>query len=1589
MYFFQHCYPDAANLNQELHSQVLDLIQQWRGPSFVAADFNCDITLTHTFQGLYAPLGFEDVRNLHNRHADEPLPPTTNGSTNTDTVLVSPWLCRRFISAFVREDSALATHSPVHSYFRVHGVVEPRWDWKLPRNLHCEQLSSEHVDFHAKQTQDESRHNIQKLLDSPDTPADDIFLQWSKDCEEIFQRAIASQNQIDPVKWPKAKLPPKYWGRGSQPRLINKPAVTLVKHARHGDYQPNHDTTSLLSKQRVKQTRRIQSLLNRFRYQERQGINIENHQNIQEWDAICSAVGYGNRFSQWILTQTDLNAFPEDFPTGDQLHQIYVYVKADADRVCSSEAQHRKAQFRKFLKDDWIKRGGKATYSCMSSKMPAHFSAMMVPCNIKVTKGRWIQKGILQYIIDRDAQLRVGDKLQIDGESFDVIARFPTTCHVRAKHLPDCFFPKEATLLAQCWVYTSNEMMHGFFRYWSKYWERDPVTTDDQYWNDAMRTLEAIPQQTTKQITLTADDLKLAIKHTPSHSARGLCGWNIKELKCLPESTIQLLVVIANHFIDHQWPELLGWVRLALPPKNNAPTKPQDGRPICIMSQVYRVIAKSLAQHVLQNLADILPPQITGGVPGRSASQVWYAIQAQVEKARFSKTQLYGFCLDIQKAFNAVPRWVAKAALIRAGVPVRIAEAWFRLLQSMKRSVKIAGSSSPLWSSSTGIPEGDPISVPCMAIICWIFHQVAQRGGSSPWAYADNWEFLACSISSIADSIRETQSLLQAWKLELDVQKSWMWSVFPLNAAQTREIHAIFPETKISLVPSAKDLGATMRYRKVQCIQHSKKRFDEAILRTRRLMMLPGTLSEKWRAIMGSAVNTALYAIEIVPLGYDHFKLLRSAMANVICQTWKQRNEFLTCCFTHHTIADPEVLTIKRCIRLCRQFLHNYPEMQSFLQTILHEAVTDTKHIHGPFGCLKRWLCKLGWKFTPTGNVIDSDGLVFSVMYTCPTTIDLMIDRAWETIVLDEISHRKGMNDIPSANSSATVALLQKLEPTSQNIMVKYLTGMLTFGDAAKHWGSGDGSCPYCLADEDSQRHRVMDCPAFASIRSKYSDTFDWFQQECPFWPNLPVITRTQEERILRQWTSTHPIHVEVPTHHGQSNDFAIVFTDGSCIHPTQCECSVATWAVVIDKAKPHEHCAAVQLYIYQNIIAPTFCIHDSGFVQGRQSNDRAELTAILMAVSSFYYIEIRSDSEYAIGATNNILDGAEVRHLLLRVNSDLLLELHRVLFGRDRSHVRLCHTRAHRDIHAIEDVHEAHSALGNHVADRAAAAVWRERAGSQTKEIVRTIHEHYGTQTKRWNQFSQYLVEQTKMISDWKHPTTSTSEGHFEGYDATFHKLLHWSPGCATMSFDTGLTDEQAVCFPHPAYFVLAVSQWLACLRWPTCVQPDDPGITWLELLVDCISSTGVQIPKQLGKYRAYQLYDGSATALGADPLNTQVVTFRSCVKLIGTFLNKPVFPTDRGENLCKALQFMPGNKPSTGIRGRPILVSQHKAMHSLRKFFGDGAYKGSSTTWVDVFPFDRVSPCMLQHTLSIPEPCCTQRISKFIKVQLSHKGK
>ena len=113
----------------------------------------------------------------------------------------------------------------------------------------------------------------------------------------------------------------------------------------------------------------------------------------------------------------------------------------------------------------------------------------------------------------------------------------------------------------------------------------------------------------------------------------------------------------------------------------------------------------------------------------------------EVEEALHHSQELSGVALDLRRAFNMIPRPPARCLLGLLGLPPAIADFWLKGLPLVRRSFSVGGSLSSGLQSTTGTPEGDPMSVLCMFAICYAF-VLAVEPFATPSCYADNWSWM-------------------------------------------------------------------------------------------------------------------------------------------------------------------------------------------------------------------------------------------------------------------------------------------------------------------------------------------------------------------------------------------------------------------------------------------------------------------------------------------------------------------------------------------------------------------------------------------------------------------------------------------------------------------------------------------------------------------------------------------------------------------------------------------------------------------------------------------------------------------------------
>ena len=1564
-YCFQKNHDNAIPMNRELHSQIFQLLGTWTGPAIVAADFNCDISQTPTFKDGYVKLGFEDTRNLHFQQTKTVLPPTCVGSSVTETILISQSLARHFLRAEVSTNDIFPTHSPVHLFFDLDLPEVPRHHWDLPKPLPCKYLTSAQLAYCADIKQEELARSFDNAIHRRDPDA--VFRVWSSNAESIFQEAVAFQHSVNPEDFPLPTIGTKYLGRGTCPKRVTSSSKVKVVNPRQGEFMPCFDPVTNVARQKAKQVRRIDSLLNKIAFQTAQGKDINNHGNLAEWSAITKAKGYGKRFCDWILHHSDCDFFPIQNVDHEYITYIQKIVRADCEHYCKRDYDRRNHNFTDSLLQDWKQKGGKKTFDIMANRSFHTFNAMLITSLVPVTRLRWIRKGVLQVKLHTPSQVLPTDEVRYAQTQLRCLACTENCVELQWPSNLDAplrFFHLEVAR----WTRDPEEMANGWFNYWSDFWEKDPVDDHSDNWDAAIRTILLTPVQEVVPLDVTKEDLQVAIKDTPKNSARGLCGWNIREISILPDQFVNQLVDFFHLCIDTDWPDVFSQVRVSLPPKNDNPHKPKDGRPICIFSQVYRIIAKALARKIASRFSFWMPSGIVGGLPKRDASDIFYTIQLKVEKALETGRAIQGFCLDIQKCYNALSRIPLLFALRHLGVDPQIVSLWEKLLGRLRRTVCLADSFSELKLSTCGIAEGDPLAVPAMTAVCFIWQCFVDP--ATAFSYADNWELLTDQMRDLHFGVARTCDFLDAWRLKPDITKSWAWSSHHISVEDKDTLVGLVSRFgELSFVNHNSDLGANIRYKRVMALGPIRDRFDQAINRASRLhsVTLPPELL--CRALVTGSLSLVRHASEICPIGLRWYESLRSAFADVLCSN--QNND----------IIDPELKIIKQCFKTARVFLFKFPEWQPFFVKLLASHPGGPFNSHGPIGCLKRWILRLGWWVTEDGTIVTNNRITISILSSCLHEIFSWIDTAWSQIVISQVDHRKGLGNLPDINLGATTRCLTKQETSNRRIMTKYLAGAWTTGDKIAHWKPNDNRCILCQ-NPDSIHHRFFECPFTGPIRDEHRSTITLVEELAPFWPYSPLIPRHPDET---KWWQQCSLEVGIPFHNlvrdPTSNKALSVYTDGSCWFGSVPEAGIAAWTVIVDLAETDEQRVEAAVSWHKGAPWPVTLkpLHSGGIV-GRQSNDRAELYAIIVAISLIQKIRVFSDSQYALGLLDIILNRQFcIPDISVKPNWDLVCKLIVAVGDRTSDDIQSFHIHSHQnlddDIPPIEKYHR----LGNAVADYNASR-YLETNNPDLIKIPQDIFDHVNFFSALWKDFTLVACKITRLFG--KNSASAKQDLQPSEDQRMEQRLEHWQPSAPLRTFSCNLTADLVNSVPHPQVFSLALACWINHLQWPCRAEPCDPGVSWLELFVDFRLATGVLTPIAEGSFKGNFKFrmPNSADQLVEQPLSVHLKHFRSGIKAIANVCQTPTHP-DCFVSRCKSLLYFSGGRETTGFGIRPSFVSSRTVTCIQALHEQGGSKRGKKGFDVSKIPVG--PPCLVLPEIVFDETTPEQRIGNFVRLK------
>ncbi|KAK3507793.1 hypothetical protein QTP70_000403 [Hemibagrus guttatus] len=302
-------------------------------------------------------------------------------------------------------------------------------------------------------------------------------------------------------------------------------------------------------------------------------------------------------------------------------------------------------------------------------------------------------------------------------------------------------------------VLTSEESVQ---RRWKEYFEE--LMNEE---NEREKKVEGVNSVEQKVDKIRKDEVRKALKRMKSGKAVGPDDIPVEVWKCLGEAAVEFLASLFNRVLESEgMPE--EWRRSVFVPifKNKGDVQScSNYRGIKLMSHTMKVWER-VVEARLRKVVEICEQQY-GFMPRKSTTDAIFALRILMEKYRDGQRELHCVFVDLEKAYDRVPREELWYCMRKSGV----AEKYVRVVQDMyERSrtvVRCAVGQTEEFNVEVGLHQGSALSPFLFAIVMdQLSEEVRQE---SPWTMMFADDIVICS-----ESREQVEENLERWRFALE-----------------------------------------------------------------------------------------------------------------------------------------------------------------------------------------------------------------------------------------------------------------------------------------------------------------------------------------------------------------------------------------------------------------------------------------------------------------------------------------------------------------------------------------------------------------------------------------------------------------------------------------------------------------------------------------------------------------------------------------------------------------------------------------------------------------------------------------------------
>ena len=653
-------YGSAKHLTSSLlESATRELIYGSSGPRFIAGDMNCDDEDLPCFK-LWRDCGWLEIQRIAELRWNTPREPTSKGRTNRDQLWLSPELQQWLTSVHV-DHAVFADHSVVYGLFDFPCKPQWQWIWSQPSTLPWTQIDKEALELHCSSQFD--------WLSAQPTKA---FATWSSLVEDDIGRHAS-----EPIR-------SACWGRGLTTKSTKRPITHVpLGVGRHGECQPKSSFICRQGHLWFKQLRRLQAYVQRAA--SAKTTPALQADQMHTWNSILRAVGFHVDFSTWWLSRpVKLEGAPVLIPSLPPLVELARSIFEDF------EANYRKfeaweiaqriklVKARNFDHNTVLFRQLKADERLPLDHLVRRQTASIVSVD-----------SIDQVTVDRPLDWHPDSTWTLQELPAQIVQASSNQCQIETDLIlsPGHVLEGERTLTA------FEDLETELANLWTPIWQRHSglaASHWDRILAFGLHYIPALPEVPFRWSAAKVRSLSRAYK---KKSARGPDAWSREDVALLPvDRHRDLACLYENLQAGMHWPPQLTTGFVCTVRKTPHADCASQYRPIVLTSFLYRLWACGLMRATLPHITKDAPGMIFGYVPGKSAGDIWYLVQACVESCHSAGQAILGFNADLIKCFNRLPRPPLLRLLMHLGMDSGAVRAWERALASLERRFQLLGS---------------------------------------------------------------------------------------------------------------------------------------------------------------------------------------------------------------------------------------------------------------------------------------------------------------------------------------------------------------------------------------------------------------------------------------------------------------------------------------------------------------------------------------------------------------------------------------------------------------------------------------------------------------------------------------------------------------------------------------------------------------------------------------------------------------------------------------------------------------------------------------------------------------------------------